>query len=105
MRISDWSSDVCSSDLFPVARNHVAVEMRAVLERARLGLEIDMDDAEALGIAERPFEIVEQRPQHVAAHVHPPRDGLRSDEGRVGKECASTSRYRWWLHNTKKNMI
>src|SRR3546814_10877566 len=39
---------------FPVARNHVAVEMRAVLERARLGLEIDMDDAEALGIAERP---------------------------------------------------
>src|SRR3546814_2968798 len=63
---------------FPVARNHVAVEMRAVLERARLGLEIDMDDAEALGIAERPFEIVEQRPQHVAAHVHPPRD--RSEE-------------------------
>src|SRR3546814_15821698 len=54
---------------FPVARNHVAVEMRAVLERARLGLEIDLADAEALGLAERPFAIVEQRPQHVAALV------------------------------------
>src|SRR3546814_4785431 len=26
MRISDWSSDVCSSDLFPVARMHIVAK-------------------------------------------------------------------------------
>src|SRR3546814_3816176 len=36
MRISDWSSDVCSSDLLAVARNDVAAERRLGLpERAR----------------------------------------------------------------------
>src|SRR3546814_11424781 len=34
---------------------------------------------------------------------HPSRDGAsRSEERRVGKECVSTCRSRWWPHNLKK---
>ena len=53
----------------PVARDHVRIEARARLGRALLRREIDVHDAEAFGESERPFEIVEQRPCHVAAHV------------------------------------
>src|SRR3546814_20013146 len=28
--------------------------------------------------------------------------GQRSEERRVGKECVSTCRYRWWPYNSKK---
>src|SRR5206468_3830389 len=36
--------------------------------------EVDVDDAEALGVAEGPFEIVEERPDEVAADVDSRRD-------------------------------
>src|SRR3546814_6786501 len=69
MRISDWSSDVCSSDL--VAR-------RAILRRQAEHLATRGDqralaagrDADALDVG-------------------------RSEERRVGKECVSTCRSRW----------
>src|SRR3546814_15873048 len=40
MRISDWSSDVCSSDLVGVAAAAVAAEVHA-----RIGLEVGVDEA------------------------------------------------------------
>src|SRR5690348_12829327 len=49
------------------ARNDARIEVGAVLRRALLVLEVDMHDAEALRIAMRPFEIVQQRPREVAA--------------------------------------
>src|SRR3546814_8160332 len=72
MRISDWSSDVCSSDLvgiviggFPMGDCHHVADPAVVIERR--GLES--------GVAQ-----VEQP---------------RSEERRVGKECVSTCRSRW----------
>src|SRR3546814_10426814 len=72
MRISDWSSDVCSSDLEHVVRPHD-----------------EADDADRdHGVCHA--EIAEDR---LAAEG---RDDLaRSEERRVGKECVSTCRSRW----------
>src|SRR3546814_8647698 len=72
MRISDWSSDVCSSDLlvgqFLVERN--------------VGVAVDSRDHGRL-LARR-------------GELFDGRDfGLRSEERRVGKECVSTCRSRW----------
>src|SRR3546814_3437271 len=66
MRISDWSSDVCSSDLLNVVRLAVG--------------DHQADDVEVHDLADR-------RGRHV---LDP-----RSEERRVGKECVSTCRSRW----------
>src|SRR3546814_6804516 len=74
MRISDWSSDVCSSDLFHV---------------------LDFPEPEAgdqfAGLRERPVDhrsvwAIERDPLALEG---------RSEERRVGKECVSTCRSRW----------
>src|SRR3546814_14473217 len=85
MRISDWSSDVCSSDL-----GRAAVPVRAVPER-RSGL--DRGAGGACG--------------GQSARLDPARcRGIgvpRSEERRVGTECISTGRTRWSpYHYTKK---
>src|SRR3546814_4465702 len=73
MRISDWSSDVCSSDLSRhPQRLHLA---------DHLG---DLGDVAILRRAPR------------RAHAEARGAGfLRSEERRVGKECVSTCRSRW----------
>src|SRR3546814_8869694 len=85
MRISDWSSDVCSSDLGPA---------RDILPHARERL-----------VDRRPFDIaggdpglrariVDRRGDDRAAR-DVANEALRSEERRVGKECVSTCRSRW----------
>src|SRR3546814_20803638 len=95
MRISDWSSDVCSSDL--------------------------EDDREMAGMGDRAADILRPKRGDLAriARQHPPadrtdkdhlhqrlaklgqplraEDALRSEERRVGKEGVSTCRSRWSL--------
>src|SRR3954471_11688485 len=58
----------------PRGRDAVAVPERAPLRDAPLGLVVDVDDSEPLRVAVLPFEVVEQRPDVVAAHV----DALRT---------------------------
>src|SRR3546814_2826807 len=81
MRISDWSSDVCSSDLEAAGGDrHAADRDRAV--RGGGGA------AGAAGVADGRGIIpgrIEKGPEF------PP----RSEERRVGKECVSTCRARW----------
>src|SRR3546814_2676838 len=72
MRISDWSSDVCSSDL--AARSAVA---RPLIAARRIG--------RAVGRG---------RDRHAAVVLAVLIRG-RSEERRVGKECVSTCRSRW----------
>src|SRR3546814_6230072 len=66
MRISDWSSDVCSSDLDVVFGFELA---RREIPRLR---------AQAPGFVERTVDVE-----------------VKSEERRVGKECVSTCRSRW----------
>src|SRR3546814_9688325 len=79
MRISDWSSDVCSSDL--LGGN---VEARMARRDAR-------------GI--RGFQAHRAADLHLDDHGGFEREicqvGIRSEERRVGKECVSTCRSRW----------
>src|SRR3546814_17667317 len=93
MRISDWSSDVCSSDLRAHLRD-------AVKEKAFLLL-----DDFARYLDDRALALVERTHQPIGAGTlfGQPRLALRrrapgefrSEERRVGQECVSTLRSRW----------
>src|SRR3546814_6384205 len=83
MRISDWSSDVCSSDLSVVTVEDGLVVIcerpaATVLNKAGGGIfqppSICIGPGTGSGAAER---------------------SSRSEERRVGKECVSTCRSRW----------
>src|SRR3546814_5615495 len=97
LRISDWSSDVCSSDL--LAADHRGFE--AVDRRARrIMVEIDRDQR-FLGIAENALQRafgggLEHRVDFFLGGVAQRGEGeVRSEERRVGRECVSTCRSRW----------
>src|SRR3546814_21162086 len=99
MRISDWSSDVCSSDL----GIFVGVDHGLALA----GLDGDRRDlvAEATGLERRrrlPLGGGGEAVLLLPGDLPPLRDVLgrvahmiRSEERRVGKECVSTCRSRW----------
>src|SRR3546814_15844592 len=98
MRISDWSSDVCSSDLSGTAgleeeRRLAYVGLTRAKKRAYVSYaasrRIHNMWQQAL-----PSRFVGELP---AAH--------RSGERRVGKECVSTCRSRWSPYPYKKKTI
>src|SRR3546814_2633312 len=81
MRISDWSSDVCSSDLFgPGVRieDGAAIHAFSHLEGATVKAGAHIGPYARL----RPGAIIGEKAR-------------RSEERRVGKECVSTCRSRW----------
>src|SRR3546814_15785860 len=102
MRISDWSSDVCSSDL--ALLDAVEVELQAQLpELPRAGIAHEalaasrLIQVDALATA---FEISNRyAPEHLILALRAPR---RSAERRVGKECVRTCRSRWSPYHSKK---
>src|SRR3546814_5102028 len=76
MRISDWTSDVCSSDLI-LHRHHPGAQSEPkVIYDNKTG----RNDLDTLKIAATKSSL----------HFY-----VRSEERRVGKECVSTCRYRW----------
>src|SRR3546814_2784129 len=84
MRISDWSSDVCSSDLLRRFRPL----FQPALPIPLIGAEFEMSQVvNGLRRAPRRFRLSEaELPANCQA---------RSEERRVGKECVSTFRSRW----------
>src|SRR3546814_3845040 len=79
MRISDWSSDVCSSDLTAGAADKAALTSFPAPDCA---------------MPQGWPAIAERRPHYVIfGETHGTRE--RSEERRVGKECVSTCRSRW----------
>src|SRR3546814_15216857 len=92
MRISDWSSDVCSSDLAALAEIVPDFEKEAFMEAAAK--------------ADDPYEVLRhQLPEDVGRAIEAKRlSGViiererwrhyRSEARRGGKECVSTCRYR-----------
>src|SRR3546814_12295643 len=107
MRISDWSSDVCSSDLDDAAAFRLRCEGIGHEKFVRFLLPVD--DGEGQGVAEGRHEIgcrgefgIEFRQVGKAANAAQGRwlaHGMRSEERRVGKECVSPCRSRWWPYH------
>src|SRR3546814_14056010 len=119
MRISDWSSDVCSSDLYTAPSGHLAVidiATRKIEARCDLGGQPDSTavapDGSFVAVAienERDEDLNDGAiPQMPAGHLAilklnggvPDCASLmqvdvRSEERRVGKEGVSTCRSRW----------
>src|SRR3546814_14708040 len=95
MRISDWSSDVCSSDLEEAAGCGIA----SVAALAGMSYQQARVAAAKLGIFAADPKLWSQTApvRSLLAHfdLHAaPRD-TRSEERRVGTECGSTCRSRW----------
>src|SRR3546814_9713274 len=80
MRISDWSSDVCSSDL--------SKKQMRDLFWGKIMMRIDM---RVKNVASRAGEAEEDAVRGQGQRGV----GGRSEERRVGKECVSTCRSRW----------
>src|SRR3546814_18945281 len=114
MRISDWSSDVCSSDLRDI-KNHTLANLDFYLERyeekviasgGQVHWAPTAEDAvkAVLDICRRVDARVMTKgksmiSEEIALNQAMERAGLdvveRSEERRVGKECVSTCRTRW----------
>src|SRR3546814_18276075 len=101
MRISDWSSDVCSSDL--VGKRGVSRIEAPELARSRRPL-VDGGGHLCPTFASQEAHLLIDDPERsvaVVASLCPTNDRLRSlaphrsEERRVGNECVSTCRSRW----------
>src|SRR3546814_21134196 len=94
MRISDWSSDVCSSDLvghFKFSLLFVAVGWNFLYTAG----------TSMLADCYRPSEKAQVQAINECLLFGA---AARSEERRVGKECVSTCRYRWAPYPHKKNI-
>src|SRR3546814_15144047 len=91
MRISDWSSDVCSSDLAVI----VSRKLRGLACAA---------PAHAVKPSPRARSATHpsSTPQVPARRTSRGMVDTRSEERRVGKECVSTCRSRWSPYHEKK---
>src|SRR3546814_13487788 len=114
MRISDWSSDVCSSDLYRKSnRSYGATTLldrhaRIAGGRIRLEYRGKSGKQHQVTVADRTLARVVKRCQDLPGQTlfqfvdedgarHPVTSGdvNRSEARRVGKECGSTGRSRW----------
>src|SRR3546814_16743236 len=98
MRISDWSSDVCSSDLtgkrpFGMAKKvrfEKSFRHRAAVDRHKRPIGLRRTFVQQMGNAFLAHAGLAMD-QHVRITI-----GIRrSEESRVGKECGSKCRSRW----------
>src|SRR3546814_18540673 len=113
MRISDWSSDVCSSDL-PSDLDRLYAEVKAergtldvifanagtggVLPLGEITVE-QIDDTFDTNVKGTIFTVQKALPlmgQGGSIILTGSGAGTRSEERRVGNECVSPCRSRWW---------
>src|SRR3546814_11856743 len=104
MRISDWSSDVCSSDLLEESLARHAYQAGNNLEMQSLGWVSPRENAALSHTVNQqillslraekkllPATVVNQVARARAQEIE---EQQRSEERRVGKECVSKGRYR-----------
>src|SRR3546814_16091731 len=109
MRISDWSSDVCSSDLIVVVGDGVrdngrdATFLHFEHIRSRRDLRDRLDRSRSARVVGRFLETraEEQR----AGECKTDEQDDSSEERREGKECVSTCRSRWSRYHKKKKKM
>src|SRR3546814_21184165 len=106
MRISDWSSDVCSSDLAEIALDELVLAAKLGMLRhhfrdlrdqrleprdVRLGLRDALIEGRHRGVLLGDLKL-----NLVVAHL--PDAGIRSAARRVGNGCVRTGRSRVWRY-------
>src|SRR3546814_12539111 len=99
MRISDWSSDVCSSDLQSLAIIEYLDEVYPdpplipgdSIERAKIRSMVQIVACDIHPINN--LRVLKHLRKQIGL------DQERSEERRVGKECVSTCRSRWSPHH------
>src|SRR3546814_16046747 len=99
MRISDWSSDVCSSDLFA----HQGFFFRSVIEETHLFKQtvifwIFVVRCIFTAVVRLGIGAIQQKQKVLGIGIIS-NPAPRSEERRVGKECVSTCRSRWSPYN------
>src|SRR3546814_18019267 len=116
MRISDWSSDVCSSDLISLGSVLLLAAVGLAITFGVMGI-INMAHGEMIMLGAYSAYVTQEffrsflPPAWLGAYlivalpvaflvagcigVIIERGVIRSEERRVGKECVSTCRYRW----------
>src|SRR3546814_15999670 len=98
MRISDWSSDVCSSDLlvsfsfiFPfLPRLPWSFSSSSSVSSSSPWVKSEPS------VSSSSLTVNSRRSTSIS-------DSSRSEERRVGKECVSPCKSRWWPYHEKKN--
>src|SRR3546814_14353555 len=94
MRISDWSSDVCSSDLLTPEDIPVVIGCGPVGLAVIAGLKIKgVHPIIAADFSPGRRKLAETMGADIV--LDPAEHSPRSEERRVGKECVSTCRSRW----------
>src|SRR3546814_13375680 len=104
MRISDWSSDVCSSDLYPAPFALIDVWKRGGGDVGQR-LKIEADSVARLAQTSTAQNLI--RIFFLQERLKGQGGGVdaaisRSEERRVGKECGSQCRSRWPPYHSKK---
>src|SRR3546814_13804504 len=100
MRISDWSSDVCSSDLengLGEVREHLPADhVEQIADRGRIGRHAAADRQTRIELRLGDTDLLDRCGERPFGRAH------RSEERRVGKECVSTCRSRWSRYHKQK---
>src|SRR3546814_12630420 len=100
MRISDWSSDVCSSDLETYLHEFLREVARQTAPEIRI-VDRDLLEGELLALFHDPRRLAWRDLEEVRRYLGGPAgsdgratDGDRSEARRAGKECVSPCRTR-----------
>src|SRR3546814_14249399 len=98
MRISDWSSDVCSSDLVN-GRAYKADDLKATIKAKTSPIELLVQTGDVYRTVKLKYDGGLRYPR-----LKPTKQGKgRSEERRVGTECVSQRRSGWsQYHSTNK---
>src|SRR3546814_19855422 len=101
MRIRDWSSDVCSSDLpepdVPMMATNSPASMRSETPCSTSTASVPL-----LNVLRMSRNSMTAVPSGAFIETVPEARSYRSEERRVGKECVSTCSSRWSPYHKKK---
>src|SRR3546814_12263943 len=105
MRISDWSSDVCSSDLHfdeNACRLEHGIQLELMISYETICVFGRAMQADQRGGRTPPMVAFGYRTLMVSEQAF---EQGSSEERSVGQECVSTCRSRWSAYNENKNKI
>src|SRR3546814_10043282 len=103
MRISDWSSDVCSSDLYGHRQgNPFTLDLAANISKNNnkiVSLAPSVDQQIFGAFRSMETSILKVGQPYASFFGYKTVGIYRSEERRVGKECVSTCSSRWWPYH------